>query len=240
MQKVIVGQLVNYEVLGSGKKNLIILHGWGGSLHEWKTVAESLSLRYRVWLLDFPGFGGSPKPSFDWNIYDYANFVKDFIKELKIKDPVILGHSFGGRVAILLKAKKLILVDAAGLRIKTIKATIGGLIFDKLGFMKKYVPATFKNLFGSADYRSAGNMRNIFVKVVNQDLAREMSEVKCPTLIIWGEKDMVLPIWQARKIRELIRNSEVRVVWGADHWPHLSRQKEFLEIIDNFLHLPTP
>ncbi len=235
MQKVIGGQLVSYEALGSGKKDLVILHGWGGSLQEWLPIAKKLNDRYKVWLLDFPGFGGSPKPATDWGIYDYANFVQEFMLKLKIKDPVILGHSFGGRVAILLNAKKLILVDAAGLEIKTLKAIIGGLIFDNMGFMKKYVPTNLKNHFGSPDYKSAGPMRKIFVKVVNQDLSKEMSEVRCPTLIVWGEKDMVLPISQAKKIKELIRESVIRIVWGADHWPHLSKPTEFLEILDEYI-----
>lgn len=231
MQKVIGGQLLNYEVLGSGKKNLIILHGWGGSLQEWMPVAKRLETGYKVWLLDFPGFGGSPKPSFDWSIYDYANFVKAFLQEFKIKDPIILGHSFGGRVAVLLKAEKLVLIDAAGLEFKSLKTKIFGLGSDYI----KWVPQNIKNIFGSPDYKSSGSMRKIFVKVVNQDLSKEMTEVKCPTVIIWGEKDMVLPIIQAKKIKELIRDSILRVVWGADHWPHLSKPNEFLEILNDYL-----
>ena len=236
MQKVIGGQLVNYEVVGErNKKDLLILHGWGGSLQEWQEIAGHLSQKYRVWSLDFPGFGSSPKPSFDWSIYDYAKFVEDFINSEKLKDIIVLGHSFGGRVAVLLKAEKLVLVDAAGLEIKTLKATIGGLIFDKMSFMKKYVPTNLKSLFGSADYRSAGSMRKIFVKVVNQDLSKELSEIKCPTLIIWGEKDLVLPISQAKAIKNIVKGSILRVVWGADHWPHLSRSREFLEVLDEYI-----
>lgn len=231
MQKVIGGQLVNYEVLGSSKKNLIILHGWGGSLVEWLPVAKKLEIGYKVWFLDFPGFGGSPKPSFDWNIYDYAKFVRDFIKEFKIKDPIVMGHSFGGRVAILLEAKKLILVDAAGLEFKSFKARIFGFASDYI----RWVPQNIKNIFGSSDYKSAGPMRRIFVKVVNQDLTREISEVKCPALIVWGEKDRVLPIKQAKIIKDLIKGSILRVVWGADHWPHLSKPSEFLEILSEYL-----
>lgn len=236
MQKVIGGQLINYEVVGEqNKKDLLILHGWGGSLQEWQGIAENLSQKYRVWSLDFPGFGGSPKPANDWGIYEYANFVKDFIQEFKIKDPMVMGHSFGGRVAVLLDAKKLILVDAAGVRIKTLKSTLTSIAFDVLGPFKKYIPQNFKHIFGSADYKSAGSMRQIFVKVVNQDLAREMSEVKCPTVIIWGEKDWMLPISQAREIKKLIRDSMIRVVWGGDHWPHLSKPKEFLEILNEYI-----
>lgn len=231
MQKVIAGQLVNYEVLGTGKKNLIILHGWGGSLVEWLPVAKRLEIGYKVWLLDFPGFGASPKPSSDWSIYDYANFVKEFLLKLKIKDPIILGHSFGGRVAILLDAKRLILVDAAGLEFKSFKAKIFGFASDYI----RWVPQNIKNIFGSPDYKSAGNMRKIFVKVVNQDLSQDMSKVSCPTLIIWGEKDLVLPMSQAKIIKRTIAGAVLRVVWGADHWPHLSKPSEFLEILSEYL-----
>lgn len=231
MQKVIGGQLVNYEVTGTSKKNLLILHGWGGSLQEWMSIAKRLETGYKVWLLDFPGFGGSPKPSFDWSIYDYAKFVRDFIKDLKIKDPIVMGHSFGGRVAILLEAKKLILVDAAGLEFKSLKARVFGWAADYL----RWVPQNIKNLFGSPDYKSAGNMRKIFVKVVNQDLTREMSKIKCPTVIIWGEKDRVLPIFQAKIIKETIGGAILRIVWNADHWTHLSKPNEFLEILNEYI-----
>ena len=230
MQKVINSQLVNYEVTGRGK-DLIILHGWGGSLNEWEKVVESLSLRFRVWRLDFPGFGGSPRPLDSWGVYEYANLVQQFLQVNNIKKPIILGHSFGGRVAILLKAEKLILVDAAGQEFKTLKAKIFGLAADYL----RWLPQNIKNIFGSPDYRSAGNMRKIFVKVVNQDLSKEMAKVTCPTLIIWGEKDMVLPISQAKIIKKTVVGSILRVVWGADHWPHLSKQREFLEILDEYI-----
>jgi pimeloyl-ACP methyl ester carboxylesterase len=142
-----------------------------------------------------------------------------------------MGHSFGGRVAILLNAKRLILVDAAGLEFKMLKAKIFGLAADYL----RWIPQNIKNMFGSPDYKSSGPMRKIFVKVVNQDLSKEMSEIRCPTLIIWGEKDLVLPISQAKIIKETVGGAILRVVWGADHWPHLSKQKEFLEILNDYL-----
>lgn len=232
MQMVVSGQLVNYEVLGQGKQNLLILHGWGGSFQEWMPVAEQLKNRYKIWLLDFPGFGSSPRPEGDWGVYEYANLVKEFLTKLEVKDPIVMGHSFGGRIAILLDAKKLILVDAAGLEIKSLKAIMSGLIFDRMGFMKKYVPTNLKNLFGSADYRSAGPMRKIFVKVVNKDLSEEIKKVTCPTLTIWGEKDLVLPLSQAIQIKSLISGSVLRIVWGADHWPHLSKKEEFINILE--------
>ena len=239
MQKVISGQLVNYEVLGEKrKKDLLILHGWGGSLAEWRSIAENLSARYKVWLVDFPGFGNSPRPPDSWTIYDYADLTADFIKSTGIKKCLVMGHSFGGRVAIVLGSKiqdlisKLVLVDAAGLRMKSLKSTVAGYIFDWFGPIKKYIPNNFKNLIGSADYKSAGPMRKIFVKTVSQDLTVEITQLKILTLIIWGEKDLVLPIVEAAMIKHLIGKSVMRVVWGADHWPHLSKKDEFLNILE--------
>jgi len=232
MQVVVNDQLVNYEVVGSGRRNLIVLHGWGGSIQEWMPIAECLKKKYRIWLLDFPGFGNSPRPEKDWGIYEYANLVKGFLTKLEIKNPIIMGHSFGGRVAVLQNAKKLILVDAAGLRMKSLKSSVAGYIFDWFCPIKKYIPNNFKNLFGSADYKSAGPMRKIFVKTVNQDLTVEMTQIKVPTLIIWGEKDLILPVNQALTIKSLIKNSLVRIVWGADHWPHLTKKDEFINILE--------
>lgn len=224
--------MVNYEVLGTGKKNLLILHGWGGSLSEWLPVAENLKDKYKVWLLDFPGFGASPRPVEDWGIYEYAKLTAEFMKSAGLARPIILGHSFGGRVAVLLKAGKLILLDAAGVKMKKLKSALAGVVFDVLGPFKKYVPQNFKNLFGSADYKSSGPMRKIFVKTVNQDLTNEMSKVTCQTIIVWGEKDLVLPLSQAMTIKNLIKGSVLRVVWGADHWPHLSKPDQFMEILE--------
>lgn len=228
MQVVVNDALVNYEVVGSGKNNLVILHGWGGSIQEWMPVAEQLKDRYKIWILDFPGFGSSPRPQEDWGVYEYANLVKGFFAKLEIKDPIIIGHSFGGRVAVLQNAKKLILVDAAGIETKSFKAKLFGVASDYF----RWVPKRVRDFFGSPDYKSAGPMRNIFVKVVNQDLSKEISQVKCPTLIVWGEKDLVLPVDQALKIKTLIKNSSVRIVWGADHWPHLSKKDEFINILE--------
>lgn len=232
MQKVVEGILANCEELGRGKKNLLILHGWGGSLNEWRAVAEKLAERNRVTLVDLPGFGVSQKPSGDWGIYEYADWVEEFMKKTGIKEPTVLGHSFGGRVAIILgarrKAAKLVLVDAAGIEVKDFRARA----FATLAPMFRRLPQKIKNWFGSPDYRTAGNMREIFVKVIGQDLRRHLGEIGCPTLVVWGERDMLLPIWQARVIKEGIKGAVLRIVWGATHWPHLEKPGELGQILE--------
>jgi pimeloyl-ACP methyl ester carboxylesterase len=239
MQKVVDGQLVNYEVVGNGKQNLVIMHGWGGSLHNWLSVARELKDRYKIVLFDFPGLGGSAHPKSNWDIYKYAEFTNNFISSLGIKRAVFLGHSFGGRVAILLGSKysqlveKLILVDAAGMEIKSIKAKIFGSVFAlPISIVKPFMPEALRKVFRSKDYQAAGKMRDIFMNVVNQNLRSELKHIVSPTLIIWGEKDHVLSLKEAKMIKHNIANSHIRIVWGATHWPHDEKFTKFMSVLE--------
>lgn len=233
MQKVIDGQLVNYEVMGEGRKNLLILHGWRGHIENWRQVAEKLGERYKVILVDLPGFGGSHKPSDDWGVYEYAKFTEKFLAVVGIKKCVVLGHSFGGRIGILLAARtnlveKLILVDAAGMEIKSFKVRLMGF----LGRFLKFLPRRVKNKLGSKDYKEAGEMRKIFVKTVNQPLRDELSKIKTQTLIVWGDKDKVLSLREAKMLHEGIHGSVLRIVWGASHWPQEEKFGDFMRILE--------
>src|SRR3989344_3222224 len=120
MQAVVEGLLTNYEVVGGGDRKLLILHGWGGSLGDWRRVASDLGTGYKIVLVDLPGFGHTQRPGEVWGVDEYAGWVTSFLDKLKIKRTAVLGHSFGGRVAIAMaagkykkKAERLILVDAA-------------------------------------------------------------------------------------------------------------------------------
>ena len=128
MQTVVDGILTHYEILGHGKQHLLILHGWKRSLTEWLPVASQLGDQYKVILLDLPGFGQTPRPEKTLSIYDYAEFVKHFLGKLEIKKTTLLGHSFGGRIGIILGAKTdllnaLILVDSAAIEKKNTLVT---------------------------------------------------------------------------------------------------------------------
>lgn len=226
------GILTNYGMIGEGRKDLLILHGWKGSLNEWKNIAGELSEKYRVILLDFPGFGGSAKPKQDWGIYEYFKFTKKFIAGLKIKKLTVLGHSFGGRIAILLASRtdlveKLILVAAAGMEVKSLKAVLFGLAKP---FMR-WLPQNIKTKFGSRDYRQAGAMRQTFTKIVNQHLRDELKRVSAPTLVVWGEMDSELSLKEARMLRRGIKDSLLRIVWGAGHRPHQEKPADFIRVL---------
>ena len=116
---VVDGLEVSYIDIGEGDP-VLLLHGWGCTADHWRGVIAALGEEHRVIAADIPGFGGSEEPAEPWNTADYCRFFEHFMKALKIEDPVIIGHSNGGRIAIELAAKgfakKLILADSAGIK----------------------------------------------------------------------------------------------------------------------------
>lgn len=244
MQVMVDGLVTNYSKFGQEKKVLVILPGWKGSSEEWSNVAQSLCHYYTVYVLDFPGFGHTPRPEKAWSVFDYADFTRHFLAKLGIEKCILLGHSFGGRISIILASQselitKMVLVDSAGIEAKSAVVKFRVALAKMVKPLIKFIPKKWASLFyggaGRDNYQNAGNLRDIFVKVVNQDLTHLFSKVKCLTLIVWGEKDHELALPQAKVFKKLIPNSKVRVVWGAKHHPHLEKPAEFLEIVKEFL-----
>lgn len=222
---------------GSGPV-ILLLHGWGVNSDIFDGVFgffESLGLN--VISLDFPGFGKSGEPSEGWGIYDYAETINKFITELSLDKVILLGHSFGGRVALILAseysyAEKLILVSAAGLK-------------PKISLAKKFAVIKYKiakrrgkdvSNFGSEDYKAlSGEMKNVFVRVINEHLDSKLSDINCPTLIVWGENDLQTPLYMAKKLHKNIKGSELKILSGCNHFSFLERPQQFNIIIDNFI-----
>lgn len=244
MQIVIDGLLTSYQVLGEGKNTILLLHGWQRSSREWIPTAKNLADKYKIVLLDLPGFGNTPRPKETYSIFDYATFVEHFLQKLEIKKVTLIGHSFGGRIGIILAYKttlleKLILVDAAAVEKKSLvvqtKIAINKLAIAPVKlFFPNYVEK-LKTRFGSDDYQTAGTMRDIFIKTVNEDLTPVLGKISVPTIIIWGEKDSTRPLNEGLFIKDTIKDARLRVVWGAYHSPYLEKPKEFMEILEEVL-----
>ena len=245
MQLAINGLLANYEILNSnGKESIIILHGWGRTFKEWVPLAKLLSTRYKLILLDLPGFGNSflPKDR-ELGISDYAFFVETFLEKLRIKDVILLGHSFGGKVGIALASKsrkinKLFLIDTSGVSEKSLKTKI---IIKSLKLLKKifqFSPTIQDKIgffLGSEDYKKSGSLRKTFKKVVSENISLSAKRIKVQTVIIWGENDKEVPVSSAKKLYALIPNSWIRIVWGAKHNPHLEDPQKFIGILQDYL-----
>lgn len=231
--------LVNYIQYGEGK-DILLLHGWGQNIEMMKMLGDNFSDRFRITILDFPGFGFSEEPSESWNIKDYADMLEEFINELDIKKPIIMGHSFGGRVAIRYSAEhvveKIVLFGSPCVRedtelplsvkiLKGIKKLPG---MDKIGEFAK-------NFIGSRDYKAASPiMRQTLVNVVNEDLSKYAKEIDCPTLLIWGENDDEAPVSDA-KILEGIMVDAALIVLPGTHYAYIENLGQVVNILNNFI-----
>ena len=230
---------INYIQYGEGK-DIILLHGWGQNIEMMKPIGDNLAGNFRITIIDFPGFGESEEPSEAWNISDYANMLELLVKELKIKKPIVMGHSFGGRVAIRYSAnnpiEKLVLFGSPcvrlqqkqPLKVRVLKKlkTLPGM--DKFGeFMKKYI--------GSRDYKAASPMmRQILVNTVNEDLSAYASQIEEPTLLIWGDNDTEAPIEEAKMLEKIMPDAALIVLPGT-HYAYLENLGQILNILHSFL-----
>jgi pimeloyl-ACP methyl ester carboxylesterase len=246
MQTVVNNVLLNYEIVGSkNKKTILILHGWMRSLDEWLPVAQELANTYKIIALDLPGFGKSPLlENTKIDIFWYADIVQKFMKQLNVKEAVGMGHSFGGRILFILASKtklfsSLILVDAAGTQTKDIVTQIK-IAIAKIGKVillpfPKSIRIKFSAII-APDYGTLSKeKKELFKNTVNENLIPFAKKVTCKTLLIWGEKDEVVPINEALKIREYIPNATLRVVWTAGHLPHVEKRDKFVKILKEYL-----
>lgn len=220
------------------------MHGWGGSKLSFACVAAAIE--HNSVCIDFPGFGEEPCPKRAFSVEDYADWLNEKISKEKISGEVILvGHSFGGRVAIVFARKyaefveKLVLVDSAGVKPKLkINKVIKSIWFRfckkcaKIGLYSK----TRLAKHGSSDWKNLPeNMKGTFVKVIKQDLLPDARMIQAETLLVWGEKDADTPLYMAEKLHGAIRNSKLIVIKNAGHYSYLDDFPQFVNLLNNFL-----
>lgn len=213
---------------------ILILHGWGSCAKNWQKVKERLEKNgCKVYLPDLPGFGENPVLSQPWSIDDYVIWVNDFVKKNNLDQFFLLGHSFGGAVAVKLalkepeKIQKLFLVGAALFRRKAFRKKLFYIlakifkIFSFLPFYQKIRKAFYIFVVGQSDYPyTEGTMKDTYLKIIKEDLSDILSQLQIPTIIIWGEKDKIVSPNEARQIKEKIRNSKLEILPGIAHSPH--------------------
>jgi pimeloyl-ACP methyl ester carboxylesterase len=244
------GLKLYYEVHGQGQP-VFLLHGWGGNVNSLRPVFNHLTPHYRVYAVDLPGFGRSSPPPPSWGSYEYAYLLAQFFSRFKIKSAHLIGHSFGGRIAIMLcfyfpqLVNKLILVDSAGLKprrgtayyLKVGTAKSAKWLFKRpiFGAKSEQWLERIYRFIGSADYRQAGELRPILVRVVNEDLRQLLPDISQSTLLIWGEKDTVTPLYQARRMEKLLPNAKLVVLKRAGHYSYLDKFPQFCRLVSHFL-----
>lgn len=207
---------ISYEIVNPDEKvDLIVLHGWGSNKSLMKNSFSSYMKGFRHIYIDLPGFGKSTC-GIALTSYDVARIVELFMIHINASKDIILGHSFGGKVALILDPKVLVLVASAGIYIPkslVVKTKIAATkFFNFLGLRK------FRSLFVANDAKELSKpMYETFKNVVNEDMSSEFSTYKGKALLCWGEDDTATPLSSAKKIDTLIKDSKLEVYKG-DHY----------------------
>lgn len=235
------------------KPPVVILHGWNLSTKKYKELARVLeSIGYKVYLPVFPGFAGNKRIIKPLTLEGYKRYFMNFIKKEKINRPILIGHSFGGRVAILACVfnpemfSSLILTGVPGFspvpKLKIyffwIIAKVGKIIF-KLPFLNKFSEIAKKIIYkiaGSTDYcRVEGPLKETFKNIIKKDLRKDLAQINIPTLLIWGSEDKVVPVEIAYKMHKIINSSQLEIINNSDHSLPYKKAQLFSNRVNQFV-----
>jgi pimeloyl-ACP methyl ester carboxylesterase len=229
------------EQIGDGSPAALGLHGWGRDRTDLGTALSGMD----AVLVDLPGFGASPAPPEAWGAQGYAEGMLPLLEEFA-GPVVVLGHSFGGRVAVCLAAahpervRALVLTGVpllrpSGARRPAMKyRAIRSLHRAGLVSLARLERARFR--YGSRDYRAAsGVMRHVLVRAVNESYERELDVIRCPVELVWGQDDSEAPLAVAKRAAEMIPTARLTILPGKDHFTAL-RDPALRKAVEN--HLP--
>jgi len=233
-------------------KNIILLHGWTYKKKKLSSLARKLANKgFKVFFPTLPGFG-SEKLKRAWTLDDYVAWLRNFILKNKIEKMNLVGHSFGGQIAVKFallyptKVESLVLISAAVVRRKpslhrkfiifTSKAF--GSIFKCFPFNAFYEEVRFLiyKLVGEADYYKAYPfLQKTMVNVLSENLEKDLSRISLPTLILWGKKDKTTRLKIARIAKKKIPYSKLVIFKKANHALPYNQASEVAEEIVNFV-----
>lgn len=200
-------------------RHVFLLHGWDNDLSRMQPLGKLLCGQATVHLIDLPGFGDSADPPFDeetgdaWGTLEYARRMVGLMDELGADKVDVVGHSYGGRVAVQMAAnfperiRSITLLAAAGLPV--------------LRSWSQQIKYRFRAILKvpSPDYKKASKaLRLVFVRAVNEDLSAVARQVHCPCLLIWGDKDDQTPLDMGTRYHALIQSSELVTLPGRGHY----------------------
>lgn len=249
MQVVVDNLLTHYERAGRGKL-VLLLHGWGDNLAGLAALQKDLADGFEVVSVDLPGFGQTQPPAVAWNLDNYAGFVRAFLQKIAAGTPyAIIGHSNGGALAVRglalgeLKADKLVLLAAAGIRHKGgVRRALLKLVAKTGNVATLWMPERYRRALRESLYGVAGSdmlvvpqLQETFKRTVRQDVQQDAAKLSLPTLLIYAENDRAVPLADAHRYQQLIKNSELQVIPGAGHFVHLDKPEQVVNAMRGFL-----
>jgi pimeloyl-ACP methyl ester carboxylesterase len=256
------GRLV-YCDAGSGPP-LLLLHGMFGDHLDWAPVIEPLSNRFRVIAPDLPGFGGSDKPDAAYDHAFFIGAIRKLLDGLEVDRVTMVGNSFGGLLALLYtldhpeNVDRLVLVSSGGLQ------PLDAAALDRVNhfFTESSLTALtpdIQNTMFSPVFAASSTAKQAYLDKQNAKLGRpdmpayaralarsirfvahtccenRLHEIACPTLLLWGDRDIVLPPKIALQAAERIRNSRVKMLAGCGHAPQLDCPTGFTRAVEEFI-----
>lgn len=215
---------------GSGRPSVLALHGWARTSEDFAAVVRGLD----AVALDLPGFGATPPPPKAWGAAGYAAAVAEVLDDMATPI-VVIGHSFGGRVAVHLAAARpdavagLVLTGAPLVRRPGATARRPALAYrvgralHRRGLLPEARMDALRRHYGSRDYLAAtGVMRGVHVTVVNETYEEQLAAVRCPVELVWGDDDAEVPVAVAEAARPFLHAAMLTLVPGAGHLTPLS------------------
>ncbi|MCD5375254.1 alpha/beta hydrolase [Candidatus Gracilibacteria bacterium] len=244
-QLLLGGKILSYYKGSLGNKQgvLVFLHGWmqdGKSFEAIFEILEEQNIPYVS--LDLPGFGGSALRHGDMSVEEYGDIAVEFIEKLGLLNPVLVGHSFGGRISIYLgsfykNVEKIVLIGAAGIApkmnpMRLLVVKIGKGIFSLPGLSG--VGKNIKKSVSASDYTGAGKMTQIYRNTISNDLQHYMQNITIPTLMVWGKEDDQVTVEEAKIMHKHMINSDLHVLEGT-HFIHQEKAQQVCSMILDFI-----
>jgi len=237
------------------KHPIVILHGWSneGKREKYDAIKEIFENKgYKVYIPDLPGFGNNPIKKEALFFEDYIEFVLEFIKSKKLEKVILLGHSFGGRIAIRFTSlhqgmvEKLLLTGASGIphSLPSLKNNLLFLLtkllkpiflFPPMSFFYKFFRKLLYYSIGEMDYYKAGSLSQTFKNVYKVSVVDDLGKIHIPTLLIWGEKDTFTPLVDGKYMQNHIPHSKLIVIPNASHRLPYENPAAFTQAVLSFL-----
>lgn len=230
---------IYYTKEGTGD-SILLLHGWGCDSSTLNVIKNNLINKHTCYSVDLCGFGKSQPPLYSFDTVNYAKIIFKLLCKLNLQHTIIIGHSFGGRVAIVMSAlypnlvTKLILIGSAGIRINKLSTYLKVRRYKLKKFLVKFKLLNENSLknSGSTDFNAVNaQMKETFIKVVNQDLSKYAKLISCDTLLIYGRNDTATPLKIAYRLNKLIKSSALVIIENASHYCFLEKTYEVNSII---------
>jgi len=221
---------ISYDIINQhAKVDLIVLHGWGSNKSLMKQAFSPYMDSFRHIYIDLPGFGNSTC-NVALTTQDYARIIELLMIHMNASKDIVLGHSFGGKIALLLDPKVLVLVGSAGIYTpKSLKVNAKIALFKVL---KVFGFAKLRSLFVAEDAKSLSEpMYQTFKNVVNEDFSDEFEKYNGKALLCWGKDDTATPLSSGEKIATLIKNSTLKV-YDGDHYFFMKNSKDISKNIE--------